>query len=184
METCPICRASLNGATTCRRCRADLATAQAVERRGRALAGAAMLALVQRDGGGAEYWLGRARLVHATPTVRALETLLDRAACWAEHEAEQEKQPQFENDLEHPTQATPAAPPDAAPQRLTRADGNVALAARDDAGRLPPAGALPASAAAIRWPAASHYAAGVLPDDAAYGGSNLPAFAVTAGSKP
>ena len=41
VKVCPICRASLNGAATCRRCRADLAMVQAVERRGRTLTGAA-----------------------------------------------------------------------------------------------------------------------------------------------
>jgi hypothetical protein len=75
MDACPICRASLNGATTCRRCRADLNKAQAVERRGQALAIAALRALVQGDSVSAALWLERARWVHATPAVRALRQL-------------------------------------------------------------------------------------------------------------
>ena len=50
METCPVCRASLNGASTCRRCRADLQKVQEVERRGQALAGAAMRPLPKGTG--------------------------------------------------------------------------------------------------------------------------------------
>ena len=75
METCPVCRASLNGASTCRRCRADLQMVQAVERRGQALAGAAMLALAEGDNAAAAHWLDRARAVHATQAVRALSRL-------------------------------------------------------------------------------------------------------------
>jgi hypothetical protein len=74
VKVCPNCRASLNGAATCRRCRVDPAMVQAVERRGRTLTGAAMLALVRGDGEGAVYWLDRARLVPATPAVRVLES--------------------------------------------------------------------------------------------------------------
>jgi hypothetical protein len=81
MDTCPICRASLNGATTCRRCRADLDKVQAVERRGQVLAMAALRALVQGDPDSAAHWLDRARWVHATPTVRTLLELMDVADC-------------------------------------------------------------------------------------------------------
>jgi hypothetical protein len=77
MDSCPICRASLNGATTCRRCRADLDKVEAVERRGQTLAMAALLALVEGDAVGAALWLERARQVHATPAVRALRALID-----------------------------------------------------------------------------------------------------------
>ena len=42
MDRCPLCRAMLNGADTCRRCRAELQTAQRVERTSQALAGAAI----------------------------------------------------------------------------------------------------------------------------------------------
>ena len=45
-----MCRASLNGASTCRRCRADLQKVQEIEQRGQALAGAAMLGLAEGDG--------------------------------------------------------------------------------------------------------------------------------------
>jgi hypothetical protein len=76
METCPVCRASLNGASTCRRCRADLQKVQEIERRGQALAGAAMLALADGDNTAGAHWLDRARAVHASPTVRALRRLM------------------------------------------------------------------------------------------------------------
>ena len=38
MQSCPICRASLNGASVCRRCRADLGKVLEVEQRGQMLA--------------------------------------------------------------------------------------------------------------------------------------------------
>jgi hypothetical protein len=76
MDTCPVCRASLNGASTCRRCRADLQKVQEIERRGHALAGAAMLALAEGDEAAAAHWLCRARAVHATQAVRALSRLM------------------------------------------------------------------------------------------------------------
>ena len=81
MNACPICRASLNGAATCRRCRADLDKAQAVERRGQALTMAAVRALVEGNSIGAALWLDRARQVHATPAVQALRALVDAAGC-------------------------------------------------------------------------------------------------------
>ncbi len=77
METCPICRAKLNGATVCRRCRAELGTVQAVEQRGQALTLAALRALVRGDAAGAAHWLGRARQVHATPAMRVLQQVVD-----------------------------------------------------------------------------------------------------------
>jgi len=80
MDTCPICRASLNGATTCRRCRADLQKVQEAALRGQALMGAAMRSLAEGDLAGAEQWLGRARAVHATSAVRTLRQVMD-AAC-------------------------------------------------------------------------------------------------------
>ena len=43
MERCPLCRAALHGADTCRRCRADLRTAQEVERDGQALFGPVLI---------------------------------------------------------------------------------------------------------------------------------------------
>jgi len=42
MDRCPLCRATLNGGDTCRRCRAELGTAQRVEREGQALLDAAI----------------------------------------------------------------------------------------------------------------------------------------------
>ncbi len=77
MDACPICRARLNGATTCRRCRADLGAVQALEQRGQALTVAALHALVQGDSAGAAHWLARARWVHATPATRVLEQLVE-----------------------------------------------------------------------------------------------------------
>ena len=79
MEACPICRAGLNGASTCRRCRADLDRVQEIERLGQRLAGAAMLSIAEGDFHAARQWLGRARAVHATPTVRTLEMILAAA---------------------------------------------------------------------------------------------------------
>jgi hypothetical protein len=76
MDTCPICRARLNGATTCRRCRADLAAVQALEQCGQALTVAALRALVQGDSAGAAHWLGRARWVIATPATGVIDRLV------------------------------------------------------------------------------------------------------------
>ena len=93
VKVCPICRASLNGAATCRRCRADPAMLQAVERRGRTLAGAAMLALV--PGG----WRRR-RVLAGSRAAGPCHTggtrvgkLAEAAACWAGQAAEQERSP-------------------------------------------------------------------------------------------
>jgi hypothetical protein len=77
MDACPICRARLNGATTCRRCRADLGAVQAVEQRGQALTVAALHALVEGDSAGAAHLLGWARWVHATPATRVVEQLVE-----------------------------------------------------------------------------------------------------------
>jgi hypothetical protein len=80
MESCPVCRASLNGASTCRRCRADLERVQEIERLGEHLRGRAMLSLAEGDIALAGRMLHRARTVHATPEVVALERLMVRAA--------------------------------------------------------------------------------------------------------
>lgn len=77
MQACPICRASLNGASVCRRCRADLGKVLEVEQRGRMLAVAALRALVEGDTGGVAQWVARARAVHATPVVRLLKRLAE-----------------------------------------------------------------------------------------------------------
>jgi hypothetical protein len=67
MRHCPICRALLNGASTCRRCRADLTKVQAVEQRGRRLAGAALHALALGRRGDALRLLRRAYGTCAAP---------------------------------------------------------------------------------------------------------------------
>jgi hypothetical protein len=72
MERCPLCRAALNGAQTCRRCKAELGSALRVEREGRALVGAAMRCLALGDEAAAEGLLRRAVTRHGTPEVRAL----------------------------------------------------------------------------------------------------------------
>ena len=61
MQACPICRASLNGASVCRRCRAELGKVLEIEQRGRMLAVTAMRMLVEGDARSAVRWLGRAR---------------------------------------------------------------------------------------------------------------------------
>jgi len=77
---CPICRALLNGAETCRRCRAELKEVQALERQGRELAGAAMHLLALGDTLGAMRLLRRACVVHATPEVRLLSRMVAAAS--------------------------------------------------------------------------------------------------------
>jgi hypothetical protein len=72
MDRCPVCRAALNGAATCRRCRAELGSVQDVARRAAALTGAAMQALATGERARAARLLARARLLHATPAIRAL----------------------------------------------------------------------------------------------------------------
>jgi hypothetical protein len=76
MERCPICRALLNGADTCRRCRSELAKVREVERRGKELAGAAMHRLVLGDVAEAVRLLRRARAIHATREVRMLSRIV------------------------------------------------------------------------------------------------------------
>jgi hypothetical protein len=51
MERCPLCRATLNGAETCRRCRAELHSAIRVAHEGRRLVGAAIHYLSRDDAG-------------------------------------------------------------------------------------------------------------------------------------
>ena len=76
MERCPLCRATLAGAETCRRCKAELQTVQRVERESQALVGAAMYLLALGDAA-ASRRLGRLALgLHATPEVRALWRLV------------------------------------------------------------------------------------------------------------
>jgi hypothetical protein len=77
MDACPVCRASLNGASICRRCRADLRQVKEIAQRGQALVGAAMLSLAEGDVTAAARWLDRARAVHASPAVRILRGLME-----------------------------------------------------------------------------------------------------------
>jgi hypothetical protein len=79
MMHCPICRAALNGANSCRRCRTELKQVQDVERRGRELADAAMHLLALGNTAAALRLLRRARVVHATPEVRLLSTMVRTA---------------------------------------------------------------------------------------------------------
>ena len=72
MERCPLCRALLNGADTCRRCRTELGTAQRVEREARILVGAAIDHLMRGDTTTATLLLRRAMVRHATPEARFL----------------------------------------------------------------------------------------------------------------
>ena len=80
MMHCPICRAQLNGADICRRCRTELKQVQDVERRGRELVDAAMHQLALGHTAAAMRLLRRARVVHATPEVRLLSTMAATAA--------------------------------------------------------------------------------------------------------
>jgi len=76
MDRCPLCRAALNGAETCRRCRAELHAAQQVEREGQALVDAALYRLSLDDTGTATHLVRRALALHAAPTTQALWELL------------------------------------------------------------------------------------------------------------
>jgi hypothetical protein len=80
MMRCPICRTLLNGADTCRRCRTELKQVQDMERRGHELVGAAMHLLALGNTAPAMRLLRRARIVHATPEVRLLSTMVTTAA--------------------------------------------------------------------------------------------------------
>jgi hypothetical protein len=66
----------LNGADSCRRCRAELQTAQRVERTSQVLIGAAIHRLALDDAEAAERLLRRALVLHATPEVRSLWRLV------------------------------------------------------------------------------------------------------------
>jgi hypothetical protein len=72
MERCPLCRATLNGAETCRRCRAELQSIKRVERQGQVLVDAAIHSLSLDDVITAKRLLRRALVLHAAPEVRAL----------------------------------------------------------------------------------------------------------------
>jgi len=72
VDRCPLCRAALNGAETCRRCRAELQMAQRVERDGQALVDAAMHCLSLDDADTAQQLLRRALMLHAAPETLTL----------------------------------------------------------------------------------------------------------------
>jgi hypothetical protein len=99
VQNCPICRAGLNGASVCRRCRADLAKAQEMEQRGRVLAVAGALALMEGDAEAAARWIARAGAVHRTPAVRLLQRLAG-AAPIGEKATESGKEADYEGFVE------------------------------------------------------------------------------------
>jgi hypothetical protein len=76
MERCPICRATLNGVETCRRCRAELQSIKLVERQGQVLVDAAIHSLSLDDVITAKRLLRRALVFHAASEVRALWRLV------------------------------------------------------------------------------------------------------------
>ena len=78
MLQCPLCRALLNGADTCRRCRAQLKQALQLERQAGRIAGEAMHALALGNTAEALSLLRRAQVVHATPEIRLLARILAR----------------------------------------------------------------------------------------------------------
>ncbi len=72
MERCPLCRAALKGADTCRRCRAELQVAQGVQREGSRLVDVAIHHLALDDAATAERLLHRALVLREAPQTRAL----------------------------------------------------------------------------------------------------------------
>jgi hypothetical protein len=76
-QRCPLCRATLNGAATCRRCKAELASVQAADRESQALAGAAMYQLTLGEVAASRQLLRRALDLHATPEISALWRLAE-----------------------------------------------------------------------------------------------------------
>jgi hypothetical protein len=81
----------LHGADTCRRCRAELGTAQQIERAGQALVGAAIHHLVHDNAAVAAHLLRRALVLHATPEAHVLWRLATATARrWCTNTAENE----------------------------------------------------------------------------------------------
>ena len=76
MERCPICRATLKGAETCHRCRAELQSIKRVERQCQVLVDGAIHSLSLDDVITANRLLRRALVLHAAPEVRALWRLV------------------------------------------------------------------------------------------------------------
>jgi hypothetical protein len=89
MDRCPLCRAMLHGADTCRRCRAELGTAQCVERDSQALVGAAIYHLVHDNRVTATHMLRRALVLHATSEARALWRLATATSQRGNRDAEE-----------------------------------------------------------------------------------------------
>lgn len=81
MDRCPVCRAALKEVPRCRRCGSDFSRARAAQRFALALEGEAICRLLAGDADQAAKLLRRARLVHATPTGRALADLLHQQPC-------------------------------------------------------------------------------------------------------
>ncbi len=84
MDRCPLCRAALNGAETCRRCRAELQLAQRAERKGQALVDAAMHCLSRDDARTAGQLLRRALVLHAAPETLALWRIVAASLRWSD----------------------------------------------------------------------------------------------------
>lgn len=72
MDRCPVCRATLGGADVCRRCRTELGSVLRAETLAGRLEGLAIRCLATGEVERAARLLRRARLLHATPTIRAL----------------------------------------------------------------------------------------------------------------
>jgi hypothetical protein len=84
MERCPICRALLNGADTCRRCRAELGSVIGAERQARRLLGEAMYRLTLGDRIDAGRLLRRSLLLHRTREAVTILRLLEGQAAVGE----------------------------------------------------------------------------------------------------
>jgi len=78
MERCPICRATLNGAETCRRCRAELGSVLRTERMAEEIRTMAMHRFMSGDPETADRLLKRSLLLHRTPEAVSLQKLLRR----------------------------------------------------------------------------------------------------------
>ena len=77
MERCPICRALLNGADTCRRCRAELGSVIVAERLARHLLGDARYRLTLGDQIDAGRLLRRSLRLHRTRDALTILRLLE-----------------------------------------------------------------------------------------------------------
>jgi hypothetical protein len=77
MERCPICRAILNSADTCRRCRAELGSVISAERQARHLLGEAMYRLTLGDRTDAGRLLRRSLMLRRTPEALTIQRLLE-----------------------------------------------------------------------------------------------------------